>query len=226
MSSSQVRRMKMLSASLALATALPTLFVAARDVTPYRSGTPAHDQAEHEKKVAREVLERRGRPLEVTSEARDRSSELGSRAHDPVNGGAIDIRSKDQSTESRHAEAREISRDLGSSWRVVVEEPHRPSAGAEGPAGQVNSTYVDGQAGNVRVGPARATETHTHIQPSKLAAEPKVSPPAPAPSATTAPAPSTRSPREGDRPHGEPPDHPGEFRDHDIDKIERMMRTA
>lgn len=101
------------------------------------------------------------RPITVTSEHRDNSA-----AH---RRGAIDIRSKDISTEARHTEARQISKALGKDHTVVVEEVHRVDhkRGQHGPEAQVNTAYRDGNKGSTRTMaiPKSDSATHTHIQP-------------------------------------------------------------
>jgi hypothetical protein len=84
--------------------------------------------------------------------------------------GAIDYSSKDLTEAERHEEARQLSDALGSKGighTVVVEEVHVREPGTEGPSGQVNTAYRDGVQGNVRVGEAKATATHTHVQPEE-----------------------------------------------------------
>jgi hypothetical protein len=121
------------------------------------------------KDVTGATLGSRGRQMVATSEHRDNSP-----AHQ---NGAIDFRSKDLSPEDRHHEAKAVSKALGSHHTVVVEEPHAPAPGAEGPKGQVNTAYRDGKKGNTRVTEIKASATHTHVQPDvpkKASATPDV----------------------------------------------------
>jgi hypothetical protein len=105
------------------------------------------------------VLKENGRTLDITSGAR-KNSEAHKR-------GAIDFSSKGLDTEARHAEAAEVSEELGSDHTVIVEEVHEPAGGAEGPRGQVDTAYRNGDRGNVRVHEVRASATHTHVQPER-----------------------------------------------------------
>jgi hypothetical protein len=101
------------------------------------------------------------RPMEVTSTDRIKPP---SAAH---NHGAIDIRSNNISSAHRHEEARAISKNVGPSGRVVVEEVHRPGRGQAGPSAQIDTTYQNGAKGSARAHDIKATGTHTHVQPNQ-----------------------------------------------------------
>lgn len=105
--------------------------------------------------TTRQVLEERGRPVVVTSGHRDDSA-----AH---RRGAIDIRSNDVDSPTRHADARAISERLPN-HNVIVEERDGNR--------QTNTTYRNGVRGATREGPARASATHTHIQPDARDCQP------------------------------------------------------
>lgn len=140
-----------------LAVALLALSVFAPSLA--RAGEPtaeAQSAREHIETTTSEVLDGRGRELEVTSRHRDDST-----AHQR---GAIDYRSNDISSSERHEEAREVSRALGNNHQVVVEEVHR-AEGGYGPSAQQNTTYQGGERGASRWGDVKATGTHTHVQP-------------------------------------------------------------
>ena len=125
----------------------------------------AQSNTTQSKQADRAVIEAgiRSIPRNPVITSRDRTSPP-SAAHDR---GAVDFRSNNVSPTTRHSEARELSNSLGRKNTVVVEEVHRPNRGAEGPSVQVNTAYRDGTQGNTRVGPVRATQTHTHVQPER-----------------------------------------------------------
>jgi hypothetical protein len=100
-------------------------------------------------------------PRQPVVTSRDRTTPP-SPAHDR---GALDYRSNDISQQARHQEAQELSKSLGPTHTVVVEEVHRPAVGAQGPAAQVNTAYRNGAEGKTHTLPATATSTHTHVQP-------------------------------------------------------------
>jgi len=118
-----------------------------------KADRPQADKArQHIEKVTKETLDKRGREMVVTSRYREDSA-----AHMR---GAIDIRSKELSTEQRHAEAKEISKNLGKDYTVNVEEVDRPIGS------QTNTSYRNGELLNRHENqPKTATDTHTHIQP-------------------------------------------------------------
>lgn len=122
-----------------------------------RPSTPAQNR-QH---IVNTVNRTAQRPITVTSGHRGNSA-----AH---RRGAIDIRSRDIPSPARHTEAAALSRGLGRNHTVVVEEVHSVNrrAGVQGPQAQVNTAYRNGVRGNVRVGPVRASGTHTHIQPDR-----------------------------------------------------------
>jgi|SRR4051812_45532876 hypothetical protein len=111
---------------------------------------------EHIERTTERVLHDHGRSMEVTSRYRDDSE-----AHKR---GASDIRSKDIPRPERHSEARDISRALGRGHTVIVEERNVPPLRS---GYQMNTSYRDGQPVRSSAQPARATETHTHIQPDR-----------------------------------------------------------
>lgn len=97
-----------------------------------------------------------GRDTRITSKFREGEKNHG------VNG-AVDFSSKDLEREERHDEAKELSKRGGPDHTVVVEEVHRPQPGAEGPSGQVDTAYRNGEQGKSRVKDIKASNTHTHI---------------------------------------------------------------
>jgi hypothetical protein len=108
---------------------------------------------EHIKSVVRDYLASQGREMKVTSEYRKNSA-----AHMR---GAIDLSSKDLTTGQRHADAKEISRQLGKGYTVVVEEVTADRT-------QTNTSYRDGKLLNIHKDQLQtASNTHTHIQPDK-----------------------------------------------------------
>lgn len=114
--------------------------------------TPSQHRT-HIENTARTVLERRGRELVVTSRYRSNSA-----AH---RRGALDYSSNKISSRDRHAEAEQLSRDLGDGYTVVVEEVHRAKET------QTNTSYRNGQRINRHEDPITADETHTHVQPDR-----------------------------------------------------------
>jgi hypothetical protein len=108
---------------------------------------------------ARQVVTRSGREFKVTSEYRGDSE---AHLH-----GAVDYSSKDITQEERLKEARELSKELGHDCYVIVERVERRAPGAERPARQTSTTFVNGVEKSTRIGVVLATETHTHVQPSK-----------------------------------------------------------
>jgi len=122
---------------------------------------PAPAQTRKQQDRARIESEIRSLPRNPPITSRDRTTPP-SAAH---NRGAVDYRSNDISTRARHREASTLSQRLGGRYTVVVEEVHRPARGAAGPSAQINTAYRGGNRGNTRVGPIRATGTHTHVQP-------------------------------------------------------------
>jgi len=150
----------MLSAALRSSLALTALFVVM--VRCAAQGPPAPDRVqadrirEHIEEVTRETLAKRGEPMVVKSRYRDDSE-----AHKR---GAIDISSKDLKPDVRHDQAREISKNLGKEYDVIVEENHDYHKKTK-----TTITYRDGIKGNTReVAITRNDEgIHTHIQPIK-----------------------------------------------------------
>jgi hypothetical protein len=88
------------------------------------------------------------------------TSAIHSRNHDR---GAMDFVTPHTGTPRMQSEARQFSRQLGSNYTVVVEQPYRARVG---PSYQRDTAYSNGQLGNTRSGPARATGTHVHAQPN------------------------------------------------------------
>ena len=117
---------------------------------------------EYIENVAKITLESRGRKMEVTSRSEGREGSA------PHMRGAVDIRSKDLSSKARHAEAQEISKNLGAGHVVIVEEVDFKSGK------QTNTSYRDGKPHKTHKNqPITATNTHTHIQPDAVSSSTK-----------------------------------------------------
>ena len=90
----------------------------------------------------------------VTSRDRPADSRLASPAH---NRGAVDV-----VTPNMRSDARNISREAGSGYTVIHEQPNRP-ANTRGT--DTHTSYRGGNQGNTSVNPPRATGEHIHVQP-------------------------------------------------------------
>jgi hypothetical protein len=117
------------------------------------------DSREHRSYIASKVdqtLASRGRELRITDAYRDKKP---TDSFEPHERGALDFSSKDLSSEARHEEARVLSDNLGSSYRVIVEE-------LDDDGRQINTYYIRGA--RVRSDPPKLAiiqATHTHVEP-------------------------------------------------------------
>jgi len=136
--------------------ALPASASADPRKQPSASARPTAAAKQERARIEATTRAAMSRPMVVTSRHRDNSE-----AHKR---GAIDISSKNLSSAQRHAEARALSKALGPRRTVVVEEVHAAPR-HYGPEAQRNTAYRNGVQGNSKLGPVRASATHTHIQP-------------------------------------------------------------
>lgn len=117
------------------------------------------DSQEHRNYIAGKVAQtvaNRGRELRITDAYRDVKN---TDSFEPHERGALDFSSKDLSTRERHEEALALSENLGSSYRVIVEE-------LDDEGRQINTYYKRGEL--IKTDPPKEPKikaTHTHVEP-------------------------------------------------------------
>lgn len=128
-----------------------------RDKTIERS---AKDMREVVKSTGRDHLEKSVQKAtngEAKVTSRDREGALKSPAHDR---GAIDVVTRNTSTEKQHVEALRMSKEAGAGHTVIVEEKGKGQAGKD-----LHTVYVNGRKVSTSERPPRATGDHVHLQP-------------------------------------------------------------